>query len=242
MGAETTTDTPARAPYRFTVDQYHRLYDAGIIPEGVELLRGIIAVKGHHRNGRPVPFRFDLHEYHRMIELGILTEDDPVELIRGEVVLTMTQGDPHGLAIEALTQLLVPMVGAIPDGWSVRCQLPVVFPDSEPEPDFAVCLSAGRRGHTHPRPEHVAVVIEVAATSLVDDRTVRLALYAEAGILVYWIVNLVDRQVEVYADPVTPPTGDPHYRTRTDYTPGQHVPLTVAGSPIGTVPVDSVLP
>jgi Uma2 family endonuclease len=239
MATEATTDTPHRPGYRFTVDQYHRLYQHGIIPEGVELIEGIISVKGHHRNGEPVPFRFSPDEYHRMIEAGILTEDDPVELIRGEVVATMPHGDPHGLAVEALTRRLVRQ---LPDEYSVRCQLPVVFPDSEPEPDFVICQPADRRGPSHPRPEHVYIVIEVADTSLHDDQTVRLKLYAEAGIPVYWIVNLEDRQVEVYTDPVTPPAGDPHYRTRTDYQPGQDVPLTVAGTPAGTVPVDALLP
>ena len=151
----------------------------------------------------------------------------------------MTQGDPHGLAVENLNPLLLDLVRG---RYSVRCQLPVVFPDSEPEPDFVVCLPAARRGNTHPRPEHVFVVIEVAVTSLHMDRTESAELFAGGGIPVYWIVNLVDRQIEVYTDPVTPPGGDPHYQTRTDYTTGQQVPLVISGQAVGTILVDAVLP
>jgi Uma2 family endonuclease len=86
------------------------------------------------------------------------------------------------------------------------------------------------------------MVGEVADTSLPTDRTIKLRAYARAGIPIYWVVNLVDRQVEVYTDPFTPPTGDPHYRTRTDYGPGQSVPLVVAGATVGSIPVDAVLP
>jgi Uma2 family endonuclease len=67
-------------------------------------------------------------------------------------------------------------------------------------------------------------------------------MYARVGIPVYWIVNLEDRQVEVYTDPVVPPNADPHYRTRTDYRPGQDVPLVVAGTQFGVIPVDAILP
>jgi Uma2 family endonuclease len=239
MASDLLSTDPARPSYRFTVDQYHRLYEAGIIPEGVELLRGIITVKGHVRNGHPVPFRFDLNEYHRMIELGILGENEPVELIRGEVVLQMPQGDSHALALEIMIRWLTRL---LPDRFAVRCQSPAVFPDSEPEPDFVICQPADVRGRTHPRPEHIVLVIEIAATSLHYDRTVMGRLYAEYGIPVYWIINLEDRQIEVFTDPDSNSSGEPQYRTRTCYSPGEHVELVIAGANLGSIPVDDVLP
>jgi Uma2 family endonuclease len=241
MSPATAAADPMNRLYRFTVDQYHRMLEADL-PLGkydVELIRGLIVYKGRDRGGRPIPYRFTVEEYLRLIELGIFREGDKVELIRGEVVAKMTQGDPHGLAVENLYPLLLDLVRGT---HTVRCQSPVVFPESAPEPDFVVCLPPARRGNTHPRPAHVFVVVEVADSSLPDDRGDRLQLYAEAGIPVYWIVNLVDRQVEVYADPVTPPGGEPRYQSQSNYTTGQQVPLVVAGTAVGSIPVDAILP
>ena len=187
---------------------------------------------------RPV-YRFTVDQYHRMIDLGILGKDDRVELIRGEVVPQMPQGDPHALALEILNRRLTRL---LPDEFALRCQSPAVFPDSEPEPDFVICLPAHARGQSHPRPEHVFLIVEIAATSLPDDRGVMARLYAENGIPVYWIVNLEDRQVEVYTDPVSPPDGEPHYRARNSYAAGDQVPLVVAGSGLGSIPVDTIIP
>jgi len=66
-------------------------------------------------------------------------------------------------------------------------------------------------------------------------------IYARAGVLEYWIVNLVERQIEVYSDP-TGPVSEPVYRIRKDYLPGSAVPLVLEGKPIGTIAVDAVLP
>jgi Uma2 family endonuclease len=239
MASDATAAAPTRPVRRFTVEQYERMIRAAILGEGTELLEGIIAEKGRHRNGEPIPYRFDREQYHRLIALGILGEDDPVELIRGEVLTKMPHGDPHGTAVEKLNRRLARI---LPDEYGLRCQLPVLMPDSEPEPDFVVCVPAERRGSTHPWPEEVFLVIEVADSSLGDDRTTKLQLYAETGIAVYWIVNLVDRQIEVYTDPHTPPSGDPQYLSRSVYRPGQQVPLVVAGSVAGAVAVDAVLP
>lgn len=239
MATDLLAEPTARPPYEFTVEQYHRLYDAGLIPEGCELLDGIITVKGHSReDGEPVPFRFTVDEYHRMIALGILRDGDPVELIDGEVVRKMSQGDPHALAVEALNRLLV---RGLPDDVSVRCQGPVSFPDSEPEPDFVICQPPAARGHKHPRPEHLFVVIEVADTSLRDDRGATLARYAGAGVPVYWIVNLVVGQIEVHTDPFTPARGQPVYRHVAVHPHGDLVGVVVGGRTVMTVAVSDVI-
>jgi Uma2 family endonuclease len=235
-----TATTFRRPPYLFTVDQYTRLLDAGIVPEGTELLEGIITVKGHYRDGDIVPYRFTADEYERMVPLGVLREGEKAELIDGEVVARMSHGDPHGLAVEQLDRRLQRL---LPDDISVRCQLPIRLPDaSQPEPDVVICEPANRRGATHPRPEHLFVVIEVADSSLIDDRKDRTVLYSRYGIPEYWIVNLPDRTVEVYTDPKTPRRGVCAYRTRTDYGPGQEVPVVIAGVRIGAIPVNTILP
>ena len=73
--------------------------------------------------------------------------------------------------------------------------------------------------------------------ALLFDRTVKHLGYAGGGIPVYWIVNLVDRQVEVYSDP-----GPEGYRSTQIFTPGQDVPIVIDGATMGTVPVADILP
>lgn len=188
--------------------------------------------------GFPV-HRFTVDQYHKMIEAAILNEDDNVELIEGVIVPKMSKGKDHDAVIEALTAILLRLT---PPGASVRCQCALTLADSEPEPDFAVCTPSKARRGEHPKGADTFVVVEVADTSVYGDRTVKGKLYAKARIPVYWIVNLEEGQVEVYAGPVTPKKANPHYRPRTDYRPGQDVPLVVAGATVGAVAVADVLP
>jgi hypothetical protein len=92
----------------------------------------------------------------------------------------------------------------------------------------------------HPTEKKAAIVVEVADTSLDEDRRLKLRQYATATIAVYWIVNRVDRRVEVY----TQPKGgkNPTYKSRTDYGPDDAVPVVVAGKQVGTVAVKELLP
>lgn len=144
--------------------------------------------------------RFTLDEYHRMGEAEILHEDDRVELIRGELVHMAAIGARHAACVAFLTQRLVMRVG---DRAVVWPQNPVIIvPDSEPQPD--VILLKPRADFYRaalPRPEDVLLLVEVADTSVRYDRNVKRPLYAEAGILEYWIVNLEGEAVEVHRDP-----------------------------------------
>jgi len=137
-------------------------------------------------------------EYDRLIQLGLLHEDEPVELLAGHLVISEPQNDPHATAIELTAEGL--RIGFGP-GWRVRVQLPLALGRaSEPEPDVAVIHGAirdRRSGH----PTRAVLVIEVADASLRLDRVLKSAIYAGAGIIEYWIVNLVDRSLEVYRDP-----------------------------------------
>jgi len=107
------------------------------------------------------------------------------------------QGARHAAAVQRLTQLLVVAVG-VPGRAAVRVQLPLALgDDSEPEPDLAaVAPGAYRDGHPH----SAFLVIEVAESSLTEDRRDKGALYAEAGIPEYWIVDAARERVEVHAE------------------------------------------
>jgi Uma2 family endonuclease len=123
----------------------------------------------------------------------------------------------------------------------LRSEQPITLSDSEPQPDIVLA----RGDHTtyrtrHPGPADIGLVVEVADTSLTVDRNDMARIYARAGLPVYWIINVVDRQVEVYTDP-RPADPVPAYATRTDYRPGDAVPLVLGGRPIAQLPVDDLL-
>jgi Uma2 family endonuclease len=184
-------------------------------------------------------FRLTVEEYHNMIHNGILTTEDRVELLDGYLVNKMPQNNPHSSTVDRLTEDLIRL---IPPGWRSRIQLPIRLANSEPEPDAAI-VRGDRRTFDHRRPlaSDFGIVIEVADSSLALDRREKSRLYAEAGISIYWIINLVDWQIEVYTDP-QPTAAPPSYATRTDYRPGQSVPLVLEGVTVGTIPVADLLP
>jgi hypothetical protein len=187
----------------------------------------------------PLPVhRFTVDEYHKLGEIGVLTENDRVELISGWIVPKMTIYPPHNYAVSALMKAFLALVG--PTG-VVRVQQPITTPDSEPEPD--VVLATGRDADyksRNPKPSECIVLVEVADSSLREDQTTKLELYAGAKVAVYWIVNLVERRIEVY----TEPRGgkNPAYKQRKDYGPEDEVPVVVGGKQLGRIAVKELLP
>lgn len=181
--------------------------------------------------------RFSLAEYHRLIEIGFLKPSDRLELINGWLVTKMPQNPPHAKVIVKLSKWLML---ACPDTFEVRVQLPVTLSDdSEPEPDLVVCNSADSGEH-HPYPEQIALVIEVADSTLAQDRGEKLEVYARDKIPQYWIVNVTARVVEVY----TKPRNDdlPRYAGRQVFGHGQAIPVTFGRRVLGELPVADILP
>ncbi len=84
--------------------------------------------------------------------------------------------------------------------------------------------------------------MEVADSTLARDRTLKARLYARASVPVYWIVNIPDRQIEVYTDPSGPDAADPSYRQRRDFAAASAVPLVLEGRTTATIPVSELLP
>jgi len=182
---------------------------------------------------------FSVEEYHQMIRNGILDENDNVELIEGYVVNKMSRNPPHDSAIRILSKYLERL---LPPGWDFRAQSAITLSDSEPEPDLAVVRGDFRSyGTHHPHAADVGLVVEVSESSLAWDRTEKARVYARAGIETYWIVNLVDRQVEVYTQP-TGPSASPGYTQRDDVPLGGSVSLVLDGVAIATLAVRDLLP
>jgi len=143
--------------------------------------------------------RYSVDDYEEMVRLGALTKRDRVVLIRGEIVPRTTVEPKQASYVRRLNTLLVQRAG---ETAIVGCRSPVRLPDSVPEPDVSVLRPrADFYASGHPRPADVFLIAQVADSSLDDDRELMRPLYAESGILEYWIVNLVDEQLEVHRGP-----------------------------------------
>jgi Uma2 family endonuclease len=144
--------------------------------------------------------RFSVETYDEMIARGILTSGDRVELLAGEIVEMSPIGSPHASCVLRLNQFLSLALGTRA---AVAVQNPIVLPpDSEPEPDIAILRPRDDfYVHAHPRPADILLLIEVADSSLLLDRTVKLPIYAAAGIVEVWIVDLGASRIEVYSRP-----------------------------------------
>jgi Uma2 family endonuclease len=177
-------------------------------------------------------------QYERLVEAGVLTEDDQVELINGFLVLKMAKGPVHTATVIDTRDAFLRL---IPGGWHVQTEAPVRIPDfDEPEPDVAVVRGKARDYVALNRPPEASEVclnVEVAESSLPRDRGEKMVAYATGRVPVYWIINLLDGQVEVYTDPVPG-----FYRSHQTFRPGESVPMIVTGAEVGRIPVDHMLP
>jgi Uma2 family endonuclease len=189
----------------------------------------------------PFPVRrFTVDEYHQMIQTGILGDDDDDELLEGWIVPKMPRNPPHDAMISII--MMDVLTPRLPAGLHCRGQSAITTSDSEPEPDIAVVRGPKRHYLVrHPGPADMALVVEVADSSLPRDRSLKAQIYARASVPVYWIVNLVDHQLEVYTDP-TGPDASPTYRARQDYRSGDMVPFVVDGRELGPIPAQDLLP
>jgi Uma2 family endonuclease len=170
-------------------------------------------------------------EYERLVELGMF-EGEPLELIGGQLVVAEPQYPYHASGI---TRVDYAIRAILPPGWIVRLQSPVALDDeSEPEPDLVVAAGS-LADYDHAHPSRVALAVEVAESSLAFDREHKASAYARAGIADYWIVNLVDRVLEVHRDPVADPVGAFGWRYRSVTIlapPSAVIPLAFPARPI----------
>jgi Uma2 family endonuclease len=185
------------------------------------------------------PRRWTRAEYERLIEVGVFGPGEPLELLGGELMVSEPQGSAHYTAIGLVEDALRAALGP---GWLVRSQGPIALDDdSEPEPDVAVTPGT-RRDYSLEHPSRPALIVEVAESSLALDREHKGGLYARAGVTDYWILNLVERVLEVYRQPVA----DPETRFGWRYSstevlvPGSSVALLAA--PAARISVADLLP
>jgi Uma2 family endonuclease len=183
--------------------------------------------------------RLTVPQYHKMLDAGIIMEGERVELLEGYLLEKPVRNPPHDGVVTRLTNRIPRRV---PVGWVVRVQCAVTFAESEPEPDGAIVRGDDTTyDGRHPDRADFGIVIEVSDSSLDFDRREKGRIYAREGIPVYWIINVADRQVELYTDP-QPGASPPAYATRTDYLPGQDVPVLLDGQATSSIPVADLLP
>lgn len=188
---------------------------------------------------QPQLWQISVERYHEMIEAGLLTEDDRLELLEGYLVEKMTVHPPHSFTTDQIRDELMAIVG--PD-YFVKSQQPITTGESEPEPDVFVVMGNKRDFvRRHPQPENVALVVEVADSTLAQDQTWKKRIYGRAGIAVYWIVNLPERQIEVYTQP-SGPTAQPTYHHMVTYRETDRIPIILGGEQVATLPVGELLP
>ena len=188
---------------------------------------------------RPVLYRWSRRQYARLIDRGLLDEDDPVELLDGLLLVKEPQSSPHRTAVLLVARAVERAFG---EGWFVQTQSPIVLDDrSEPEPD--VCVVQGSpRDHVNAHPARAALVIEVAAAGLRVARGRKAAAYARGRIKDYWIVNLVDRVLEVHREPARPGPARRHWGYAAIDTLGMGATVSPLSAPSATIPVADLLP
>jgi Uma2 family endonuclease len=180
----------------------------------------------------PSVYRISVDEYERMA--GML-HDERVELIDGFLVKKMGKNPPHVWSVDTIAEIMKAMT----PGWWCRQEAPVRIPDfDEPEPDVSV-VRGPRDDYRNriPAATDVALLVEVSETTLDRDQGPKWDAYAKGRIPVYWIVNLVDRQVEVYTDP-----GPNGYATCRIFLPGQEIPVVIEGVEVGQIAAAAILP
>jgi Uma2 family endonuclease len=192
-------------------------------------------------NGLP-PFvnirRFTVAEYHRLGKLGLFGPEDRVELIDGYIIHKAMQNTPHARAVRRLVTRLSRFESR---AWTIQSRLPITLPRNEPEPDGCVMIGPEERyDDRNPKPPDIVLVIEVADSSLALDRGAKLRAYARNRVPIYWIVNILEKHIEVYCQPR--PGRTPGYQKREDFGRGLKVPVVLNGTTVGEIAVNELLP
>lgn len=144
---------------------------------------------------------FSLEHYEHLAELGAFDGEFQrrVELIRGEILDMSPIGSDYAEIVNRLVEWSFESLAG--RSYRVRAQDPIRLPHSESEPQSDLAwVSQKDYSRRHPEPQDITLIVEVAETSLGFDRGEKAILYASAGIPEYWIVNLIDKQIEVYRD------------------------------------------
>ena len=188
---------------------------------------------------RPGLHRWTRDEYERLIDHGFLDEDDPVELLDGLLLVKEPQHSRHRTSVLLVARAVERAFG---EGWFVQTQSPISLDDrSEPEPD--VCVVRGSpRDYVDAHPTRPVLIVEVAQSGLPLARGRKATAYARARVADYWIVNLIDRVLEVHRQPVRPGPAQRHWGYAAIETLGADGTIAPLAAPSAGVRVADLLP
>ena len=231
------------ADYLLTVDRYLRMGELGVCGDKAPFLlwngrlvdQEVFAEDEDHRL-----YRIGRERFERMVAAGLFEDDRAVFLWQGRLVRQMTAGHAHFITVSLLYQALLALLAP---GWTVIQEQPVAIDEfSLPEPDLAI-IRGSLRDYLKRRPDalDIGLLVEVADSSLTQDRQAKLRVYAQARLPYYWIVNIPERRVEAYESPMNQANG-PGFAVRRDYGAGQRVPVILDGAQVGTIAVNEILP
>lgn len=141
-------------------------------------------------------YKWTNQRYHQAIGSGIFA-DEAVELLRGEIVVLSPEREPHAYYNTEVGDYLRKLLGSQA---KIRDAKPITLPNnSEPQPDITVVQPLGREYlHHHPYPENIFLIIEFSQATLSKDLGEKKGIYAEAGILEYWVVDIKNTQLNVF--------------------------------------------
>ena len=185
---------------------------------------------------RPPHYRFTVTQFRQLLRDGTIGPQERVELIDGLVVNKVSKNPPHILVGKLLFSGLQ---GIVPVGWHVTKDDDVVVSDhDQPQPDLAVVRGSPRDYlDRYATAADIGLAAEISESTLASDRLIKIPRYASGNIPVYWIVNLIDEQVEVYTNPV-----GATYSDRAVFTRGQEIPVVIDGRLVGRIAVSEILP
>jgi Uma2 family endonuclease len=187
----------------------------------------------------PSAQRMTVEEYCRSLAQGEFGAVGSVELLEGRVVSKARHSLRHDGAVERIREVLATLV---PGGWHLQVAQPILTPDSQPEPDVAIVADAlDSHASRAPRGEEIALIVEAADTSLTLDRRLKGRVYARAGILNYWLLNLIDWQLEVYSGP-SGPVEMPGYHEHRVYRGDDKVSIVIGLDDLGMIRVGDMIP
>ncbi len=149
------------------------------------------------------PLHWTVPTFHRACSIGLF-EGRRAILLRGVILEQGKMNPPHAVAILIVNEVLRVAFGS---GWTIRVQLPLILSqETDPVPDLAV-VPGGVRDFAAAHPTMATLVVEVSDTTLDPDLTIKAEIYATAGVLDYWVIDVENRQLHVFRDPVPLPEG-----------------------------------
>ncbi len=174
-------------------------------------------------------WRISVDRFLDLVDAGAFTEDEHVELLEGFIVEKMTANPPHANILDLLVTLLARM---LPLNYVVGNQRPFTTNDSVPEPDILVYP---RLRNEHPSAATTSILVEVSDSTLADDQKRKKRIYARAGVAEYWIVNIPERQIEVYTQP-----HNATFRQIRVYSGSDQMPVILNNAQIGTIDLTDI--